>query len=616
VTILARLVDLHERLTIAGALEAPGYAKIKITYVVVLDPDGTLVEVEVTQTQVQRGKKSYAVPREFSAPAAVDRTVKIVPNLLWDTAEYVLGLGKDPAKQDPKTPLRHAAFKAAVTRIAEALPDDEGMAALKAFLDTHDPAAFAASEEGAKIEDRKLNVSFRLEGEHRLIAERPAVIRYLQASEADEDGVIKGQCLVTGTFGPIARLHPPIKGVAGAQTSGARLISFNKSAFESYGLTQGFVAPVGQAVAEAAGTALNWLLRSDSQHRLRLGETATTVVWTTGDTVVETLAASLFGGEDTSQEAELERLRMVQLLRDTLTAATRGTAPEAREDARFCLLTLAPNASRLAVAGWQEQPLTKVAEAILQWFADLEIVRPKVASTYPAILTLLRALAPMGELDRVPARLGQALFDAALSGHRLPAEVLTRALDRLRSDRVDPKAPYDALRRTRYDACRLSLVKAWLIRNHQWSAPVALDPHNPDAAYRLGRMFSLLEQGQAAAVKSANSSLGDQYFASASATPGRILPVLIAKFRKAHKRRIEGTLGHWIDARIADVLQGVEEMPTTLTLPEQGRFALGYYHQRAWRAPKPQDGAVDPTPDSAAAHLDTPAAPEMAAAQD
>jgi CRISPR-associated protein Csd1 len=145
---------------------------------------------------------------------------------------------------------------------------------------------------------------------------------------------------------------------------------------------------------------------------------------------------------------------------------------------------------------------------------------------------------------------------------------------------------------------------------------VALDPGNPDVAYRLGRVFCLLEQGQSGAVKAANSMLGDQYFASASAMPGRILPMLIAKFRKAHKRRIEGNLGHWIDARISEVLQDVNEMPSTLTLPEQGRFALGYYHQRAWRSPKPEVGAVgDPASNTLATAPDTQDAPELADAQ-
>ena len=225
-TVLSRLAELNERLEAAGLVEAQGYAPARIAYILVLGRNGRLVEVESTLHEVQVGKARRLLAREFPMPVPVTRTGNFAPNLLWDTAEYALGLDKDPAKPDPKTPLRHAAFKKEVAAIAMALPEDEGVRAVHRFLEALDPKAFAATAAGTAIEDRKLNVSFRLEGEMCLVPERPAVRRLLEMRSASQDGAPEGQCLVTGRTGPIARLHPPIKGVAGAQTSGARIVAF------------------------------------------------------------------------------------------------------------------------------------------------------------------------------------------------------------------------------------------------------------------------------------------------------------------------------------------------------------------------------------------------------
>lgn len=559
--ILARLVELYERLAREGLVEEPGFERKAIAYLLVLDADGRLVDVLDTREAEGPNKRG----RAFRVPQGPKRAAGIEPALLWDNAEYVLGLPRDaaaPRGSLDKVAARHRAFRDAVLALPEITRRSAPVAAVLTFLDRHDPEAFATTPFAARFEDRTANLSFVIETDpSSLVCDAPDVRAALAAAGP---GAGEGQCLVTGSHGPLARLHPAFKGVVGGQTSGVSLVSFNNVAFESYGLKQGDNAPVGTHAAFAYGTALNWLL-SERGHRLRLGQ-LTVVAWADEADPAENLF-DLFG--EPVGATEEDRSRRVEQIKALLDAPRRGRDPAAPPN-RLHVLGLAPNAARVAVALWQEEVVEDVVDRVRAWFGDLALSgRPPFVAEPLPLGTLLRALAPLGELDRLPPRLPAALLRAALFGGRLPEEALALALLRLRAPRR-ADAPY----------ALTALIRALLTRNHAMEAPVSLDLTATDAAYRWGRLFAVYEKAQADAQPGIEATIRDRFWGGAAATPQLVFATL-NRLNGHHLRKLEPRARIPAERLIGEILGGVHGFPARLPLPEQGRFALGYWHQRA-----------------------------------
>jgi CRISPR-associated protein Csd1 len=402
-------------------------------------------------------------------------------------------------------------------------------------------------------------------------------------------------CLVTGHQAPIARLHPSIKGVDGAQSSGASLVSFNLDAFSSYGKAQGDNAPTSEAAAFRYSTALNRLLdRGISHNRLRIGD-ATVAFWAdTSDAVDEAaarMAEELFiEASGAADQSGPEDRQEAAKLRDALAHVAKGH-PIAElglglvPGTRFHVLGLAPNAARLSVRFWLEDSLDVFITRLARHHADLAIEpSPWSAAKPPSIQWLLvRSTALMEKFDNIPPLLAGEVTRAVLSGGRYPRTLLAAVITRLRAG-DDSRRGFHA-----------SVIKAVLNRSEQEKLPVALDPENPNVAYQLGRLFAVLESAQYAALGKVNASIADRYYASASATPARVFAPLLRGLRNhtadVHRRG----QGGWIDAKVGQIMLKLPpDLPRTLRLEDQGRFAVGYYHERATRSPK-----AEATPDTA-----------------
>lgn len=237
--ILQSLAAYYDRLLAEGAVEAPGFQAKEILWVVEIDAAGRFVALTRTGDGKQRGRK-------FVVPAEVKRAVNITANLLWDNAEYVLGVARAGAdeKQAAKVPLRHAAFITRLKELPESVRADDGVAAVLKFLTEGDRSGLLADERWADLAAGGANVSFRLSGDDGLVCERAAVRAGLSAARDGDDEEGATRCLVTGRMAKPARLHPSIKGVRGAQSMGASFVSFNLGAFESHGWSQGDNAPL------------------------------------------------------------------------------------------------------------------------------------------------------------------------------------------------------------------------------------------------------------------------------------------------------------------------------------------------------------------------------------
>lgn len=570
-TILQALDSYYHRLPgVAG----PGWSPEKFGWCIVLDKDGTPVAVD--NLHDVSGKKPvinlHIVPASFPRPGVTPRAF-----FLWDKTAFSLGVTKSKDGSGwEKSGKQHAAFRDLhEQRLAD--QDDEGLVALRLFLENWAPERFDAAPFLPDMLDA--NIMFRLEGERGFLHERPAA-RALVEAKAKDGGDADILCLITGERGPMARLHPTIKGVEGAQTAGASLVSFNLDAFTSLGKEQGANAPTSEAAAFRYGAALNHLLMRDGPNRIRrpIGD-ATVVFWAdASDTKAAEAAddwfATLLGGDITDTEVAAKvRADLEALAKGRPLSALR---PEIAAGTRFHILGLSPNAARLSIRYWLTDDLDQFAQRLAEHHVDLKIdPAPMGWGAAPSVNRLLaRATALQEKFENIPPLLAGEVMRAILSGGRYPQSLLAAAIIRLRAG-DDPLSGWHA-----------AIIRAVLHRDHRIDpkkedVPVSLAPDEPNKAYQLGRLFAVLETAQRMALGRINATIRDRYFGAASATPASVFPLLLrgaqnhlGKLRKSGK-------GGWIEREIEDILDKLSlDLPRALPLAEQGRFAVGYYHQR------------------------------------
>lgn len=580
----------------AGATIAPpGFESKEIPFVIVLDPSGALVQIE--DTRIGDGKKKRA--RTFLVPQAAKKSVNVAANLLWGNAEYVLGIPDAKKLADHQGKGTEARYRARLVEMHQAFIDlihirlataagDAGVVATLAFLDKPDFDRWSRESAWPDIASNNPNLTFRLAGGpgDTLICARPAVAAVLQKSGAGQgsQGDEPGFCLITGKPDRVERLHPAIKGVWGAQTSGANIVSFNLDPFNSYHKQQGTNAPVGEHAAFAYTTALNHLLRKGSPQRLQVGD-ASTVFWATGDgeSDFENTFAALFGGGDTDDPD-----RGVQAVRNLLEATKTGVYVPDDRDRRFCVLGLAPNAARIAVRFWQVGAVRECAQHIAQHFTDIAIDRPAFErSEYLPLWRLLGSIALQGKSENVPSDLAGDTMRAILAGLPYPAMLLQAAVRRCRAEQ--------GITWPRAAVIKASLNRLFRQRKAK-ELTVSLDKSNVDPGYRLGRLFSALERIQSAAQPGINATIRDRYYGAASSSPASVFPVLL-RLKNHHLAKLEGGLSSWFEKLLGEIVSGVKTFPSHLSLQEQGLFAIGYYHQQQdfFAGKSKPESANDPT---------------------
>ena len=577
-TILQALDRYYDRMAARGEAEVPGYSREKISFAIVLAVDGR--PIDKIDLRDLTGRKPR--PRLLEVPAAVKRTAGIMSNLLWDKTVYVLGRTAGAGR---RTAEEHAAFKDThLDLLAKA--DDDGLAALRRFVESWVPARFDAAPFTEEMLDS--NIVFRLEGDNRLIHEREAA-RSLLAGRSGNDGPTR-LCLVTGNNAQVRRLHPTIKGVEGAQTSGAALVSFNLDAFTSYGHEQGNNAPTSEAAAFRYGAALNRMLDRDGPNRLMrpVGD-ATVVFWADASGVGEDVAKraeDLFAGWLTppveEQDADKrdrdagEAAKLRDVLRDVAVGRPlKSVDPRLENGVRFHVLGLAPNAARLSVRYWLDDRFEAFARRLADHYDDLAIEPKPWRANPPSVSRLLvKTTALQEKFDNIPPLLAGEVMRAVLGGGRYPRTLLVAAIIRLRAG-DDPASGWHAA------AIRAVLARDYRLKYEKEQTPVSLDPEYPDAAYQLGRMFALLETAQRMALGKVNTTIRDRYFGAASSTPASVFPLLLRGVQShLGKLRKQGK-GSWIEREIENITDHLPpELPRSLRLEAQGRFAIGYYHQR------------------------------------
>jgi CRISPR-associated protein Csd1 len=561
--ILQALAEYYDRKTREGdaSLAPPGFERKEIPFVIVLDREGNFVDLE--DTRAGEGKKKRG--REYAVPQAVKRTVAVAANLLWDGPGYVFGID---SKGNPERARRqHEAFISAIRELPGA-QDDPGVTAVLRFLEAGDFQPVFDHPNWQDAVETGANLSFRLRGDQELVCQHEAVRAALASSSEGAGGAVD-RCLVTGEPDTVARLHPAIKGVWGAQTSGANVVSFNLDAFNSFGRTQGYNAPVGERATFAYTTALNHLLGKDSRQRMQVGD-ASTVVWAERATPLETAITALFDEPPKDDPA-----RNVEAVRALYAAPRAGTAIVPPDDpTRVYVLGLAPNASRIAVRFWHVSTAGELAERFRRYFEELRIVHAPHEPEALSIFRLLVATAALGKAENIRPNLAGDLMRAILDDTAFPRELLGAAVQRIRAER---EVTYP----------RASLIKACLVRqarlnSHETEVDVSLDPLHPKRAYHLGRLFAALERVQedSERPRTINRTIRDAYFGAASMTPAVVFPRLL-RLKVHHLNKIESPgIRGWFEKLIGDIVDRIDHYDPVLGLEDQGLFSIGYYHQR------------------------------------
>ena len=577
--ILQALTQYYEALLDAGKITRPGWVKAKVSFALCLDDAGQITQLLHLQKEIQRGKKTVLAPQELDMPSPVKRTVGVAANFLCDNSSYLLG-----ADDKGKPARSRECFNTAKALHLALLKDVDSPAAqaIVRFFETWDPAQ--AAEHPALREDQADlmkggNLTFWYQAAPAAADPEIAAAwqqRYESGGEEAEDAL----CLVTGRHTTLARLHPSIKGVTGAQSSGASLVAFNAPAFCSYEHEQGANAPTGEYAAFAYATALNTLL-ADRDHVCRVGDT-TIVFWAANaePAYQDFMMDSLFNDSYSEQE-----------LLATLHQLANGESidwDQTRLDPaiRFYVLGLAPNAARLSVRFFWQNSFGTLARNIARHYERLDIVRPSFHK-FPTLPvwrlvkeTVRRPVPGAAPADPSPRLAGDLLL-AVLNDAPYPATLLDGVSLRIRAERDVTRG-------------KAAILKAYYLRNSSDKTikevmTVELNEQSTYLPYVLGRLFSVLEAVQQSANPGINTTIKDRYFNSASATPAAVFPLLINLAQK-HLAKLDGGLATYYDKKITELNSRITcTLPARMSLPEQSAFQIGYYHETQKRYAKKEE---------------------------
>lgn len=571
--ILQALTGLFEDLVRQGKISKPGWAPAKISYVLCIDENGALIQVLPQFVEEQAGRKTVLRPRKMDMPAAVTRSSGVLPNFLWDNSSYILGV------DDKGKPARSIECFQSCAQLHHRLldgVDDPAARAILAFFDTWQPEQAGSNLLLRDCWDdimKGANLSFRVNGAFvcEITSLKAAWDEYYNSLQG-----VKAQCLVTGKIDVIEPVHPTIKGVYGAQSSGAAVVSFNASAFCSYGKEQSLNAPVGKYAAFAYTAALNYLI-SDKDNVHRIGDT-TVLCWAEGAEPEYGLFSNVFlFGDSLPEQITSDELRAaVEQLAKGLPCEELNLDP----GRRFYILGLAPNAARLSVRFFYNCSFGELMRNVSEHHKRLEI-----AGSFYSIMplwALLKETVNLNTTDKAPSPvMAGAVARSIFTGTAYPASLLEATMLRIRAERsITPG--------------RAAILKAYYLKNPNPLCPkevltVSLNENSSNIPYTLGRLFAVYEAVQEAANPGINATVKDKYFNSASATPAMIFPILDNLCMK-HLRKLNVGARVYHDkiiSQIKDILG--EEYPARLSLPEQGSFNLGYYHQKQTRYIKKEE---------------------------
>lgn len=597
--ILQALVQCYEALAEKGELEKPGWSPVKVSWGLELDENGQVLSLLPMGGTDAKGKQ---VPQSMKLPDPVKRSSGVAANFLCDNSAYMLGID---AKGKPER--TRECFAACVRKHMEILEYvQHPMAkAILRFFENWKPESAAQNpviQPHLEMLLKGGNIIFVMEdeaGETQFAQDIPEIRSTWDEAYTKTDDAVIGRCLVTGKEEPIAILHPSIKGVMGAQSSGASLVSFNAPAFESYGKEmardnqgQGRNAPVGKYAAFAYGAALNYMIQQRNYHG-RLGDT-TLVYWAEGAEPAygDVFMAMMGMSDDDKNEITQNELNGVMTALCRKQNVKWDNVPLNPEN-RFYILGLAPNASRLSVRFFLQDSFDTFVEHYQEHQKRLNIVRPSFDNKETlSMWALLRETVKQNNRNKAPQpqpQLVGELMRSVLTDSPYPAELFMQTEIRLRAEKNVTRG-------------KAAIIKAWLLRNvvqvykaqnekhvYEEVLDVKLNEQTTYLPYQLGRLFAVMEKIQKEAIPKINTTIRERYFNSACATPALVFPMLVNLAQK-HLNKIGGGASVNYEKMMTELYSSINQSyPVRMSLQDQGIFQIGYYHQRQKLYTKKED---------------------------
>lgn len=563
---LEPLVNYYECLAEQGEVSREGWCQAKVSYAINLSEEGKITGILSLKGEDE--KKRISIPQMITVPEMVTRSSGVSANFLCDNAKYMLGIDADGT--NPRT---QECFQAAKERHLSLLWGVEGpmaRAICRYFEEWNPLEAKSHPEIQENWEELTAggNLIFSMGMNY---AQEDSFIREAWENARNVSGKTEeGICLVTGKRSEIARIHKSIKGVPGAQSSGAALISFNAPAFESYGKEQSYNAPVGKYAEFAYTTALNYLL-SQREYVFQLGDSMI-LFWAEGGE--EAYQDAFFQAVVSRADNQEELKEIFGHLKNQEPIFIQGISLNPQQ--RFYILGLAPNAARLSVRFFYESSFGNILKNLSRHYERMELVRPVWETReYLGVRDMLFETVNPKSKDKSPVpNMAAMVLRSILQGAPYPERLYADTLIRIRAEQGNVTWG------------RAAIVKAYLIQNRKWEKGAAYMEVNTEEmeskAYVLGRLFSVLEAIQREANPTINATIRDRYFNSACATPASVFPVLV-KLKNSHMKKLEREKG-WAKPYYEQLLTEIlgklgTEFPRRLSLEDQGKFILGYYQQ-------------------------------------
>ena len=564
--ILQNLAEYYEKVVMQEKVAKSGWSQAKVSHAIELNEDGTIKAIISKRKEEERGKKKIGVPVLLNVPEMVTRSSGVSSNFLCDNAKYFLGIDGDGIQKRTIE-----CFESAKERHLMLLEEANGKMAraICLFFKNWKPEC---ADENLSVKEHwdELN-----EGGNPIFCMKAIYAQdekeiqdiweeYLKKQKQGKQGI----CLVTGQRAEIARIHRGIKGVPGAQSSGAALVSFNAPAFESYGKEQSYNAMVGKYAEFAYTTALNYLL-NQSEYKFALGDSMI-VFW--AESGQEEYQDSFLSWLNPKVDNQEEMNKVFGNLKKGVWVDLEDIQLDSEQ--RFYILCLAPNAARLSVRFYYQNSFGNIIKNIAKHYQRMEIVRPSWEDMrYLGIKQMLNETVNQKSKDKTPIpNMASMVLSAILSDTKYPASLYTDTLIRIRAEQG------------KVTCGRAAIIKAFLIQNYKWKEGdeyMGLNDGCEESAYVLGRLFAVLETIQKDANSGINTTIRDRYFNSACATPASVFPTLI-KLKNSHIKKLERESGGtkiYYEKMLTELMGKIEKFPRRLSLEEQGKFRLGYYHQ-------------------------------------
>lgn len=548
------LYDYYNR---CEGLSAKGLEQKEIGYLIVIDKDGAFVRIE-SRMKDKKTAQTFLVLQTIKRSGR-----KYAPNILWDNYEYVIGGADESAK-------KHDTFIRMIEKLKEQVSSDRYLNAISEFYKKNEKLEDIIKNDVLyeEMHKSKKNISFLLQGESKIAAENEKVWNLILNQSAD-DGIY-GICLVTGKKDSVARLHTTIK----LTKDTGPLVSFKTDrGYDSYGKEQGYNAQISGDAEFAYTTALNAMLQKGSHNKFSVGN-RTFVFWASSNSeAAEQTEGSLFDLLGYTEEEVDDPNAKIEQVRKVFKAINSGSLKTSLED-RFYILGLAPNSARIAVVYWSEYSLKEFAGKILCHFKDMEIKDTRIdKKPYMGIKSMLAAVTLNGKQSEATPNLPEAVVKSIFQGTPYPFTLFSACIRRIRAESGNK----DAIR-----IARMAIIKAYLnrINDNNKKIETMLDKSNTNQGYLCGRLFAVLENLQYAANK--QDSIRSGYMNAASSTPSAVYPTIL-KLSNSHYSKLakdKKGLAIYFDNQKKEIMAQISDFPDTLDLSDQGRFFLGYYHQK------------------------------------